>query len=123
MNMKPLIICGFCTVLGAASVALPAEEPMQEPIFGYQLMTEQERQMLRNTIRNLQSEQERRAYLMEHHRRMLERADELGFVLHDRPLDRIRLAGMMNRYRANSCPCNRQGRGQGSGTGGGWQGE
>ena len=75
----------------------------QEPIFGSQLMTEQERIEHRNMMRNLNTEEEREAYRQQHHERMQARAQEMGITLPDEPPPRGR--GM--------------GRGMGPGPGGG----
>jgi len=58
---------------------------LREPIYGSQLMSEQEREQHRAQIRNLKTEQEREAYRLEHHKRMQARAKERGITLPDEP--------------------------------------
>ncbi len=60
----------------------------QERIYGSQLMTEEERQAHREMMRSLQSEEERARYRQEHHRKMQDRARELGVALPDQPTPR-----------------------------------
>lgn len=57
-----------------------------EPIYGYQLMTEQERAEHRAKMQSFQTEQEREAYRQEHHKMMQERAKVQGITLPDEPM-------------------------------------
>lgn len=52
-----------------------------QPIYGRELMTEQERREYHERMRNLRTEEERRAYREEHHRQMQSRAAERGLTL------------------------------------------
>ncbi len=61
---------------------------LQDPIYGSQLMTEQERLEHRNRMRSFQTQQEREAYQLEHHKRMQERAKAKGVKLPDEPMGR-----------------------------------
>lgn len=61
---------------------------LQEQVYGSQLMTQQERLEHRNKMRSLQTEQEREAYQLEHHKRMQERAKEKGVSLPPEPMMR-----------------------------------
>jgi len=61
---------------------------LQDPIFGSQLMTEQERLEHRNRMRSFKTEQEREQYRLEHHKRMQERAKSKGVTLPDEPMMR-----------------------------------
>lgn len=54
---------------------------LQDPIYGSQLMTLQERNEYQTKMRNLKTEQEREAYRLEHHQRMQERAKVKGVML------------------------------------------
>lgn len=85
-------------------VGLPALA-QDEPIYGQQLMTEQERAEHREKMRSLQTEEEREQYRREHHEKMQERAKERGVTLPDEPGQRGK--GM------------NQGKGKGQGMGGG----
>lgn len=57
------------------------QEQMRQQVFGWELMTPEERAQHREMMRNLKTEQERQAYRMEHHKRMLQRAKERGVEL------------------------------------------
>lgn len=74
----------------ACAIGLSANQVMaaDEPIYGSQLMTEQERVEHRNQMRNMKTEAEREAYRMEHHKRMQERAQAQGITLPDEPMQR-----------------------------------
>ena len=53
----------------------------QTQVYGWQLMTAEERIQHRNKMRSMTNQQEREQYLMEHHKRMQERAKEAGVSL------------------------------------------
>ena len=55
------------------------------PVYGSQLMTEQERQEQRQRMRNATSEEERQQIRAEHHNRMQERARQQGVTLPEQP--------------------------------------
>jgi hypothetical protein len=82
-------IAGTLTAIaGSAAVsAQPADQPApkSEPIYGYQLMTPQERDEYRAKMRNARSAGERQAIRDEHHSAMQARAKERGLTLPDRP--------------------------------------
>ena len=56
-----------------------------EPIYGYQMMTPQERDEYRARMRNARTAAERQTIRDEHHTAMVERAKERGLTLPDRP--------------------------------------
>src|SRR3990167_2344613 len=58
---------------------------LQDPIYGSQLMTLQERNEYRTKMRSLKTEQERETYRLEHHKQMQERAKAKGVSLPDEP--------------------------------------
>ena len=64
----------------------------QTQVYGYQLMTDEERTAYRNKMRNLRTQQEREAFRLEHHQLMRQRAAERGIELPDVPPGRA--AGM-----------------------------
>lgn len=74
----------------------PARERVQaeERVYGFQLMTEQERNEHRMRMRNARTEQEREQIRAEHHERMKVRAKERGVTLPDEPLPRGTGRGM-----------------------------
>ena len=80
-------------VLLAMAISTPALAEEEEPIFGHQIMTEEERQEHRETMRGLETPEERQRYREEHHQRMLERAREKGVTLPEEPGERGRGEG------------------------------
>ncbi len=56
-----------------------------DEVYGWSLMTKQERMQHRETMRNFKTNEEREQYRLEHHKRMQERAKEKGVRLPDRP--------------------------------------
>ena len=60
-------------------------QAQEEPIYGNQLMTEQERDQYRSQMQAARSETERDQLRWEHHLRMQERAKERGIILPDEP--------------------------------------
>lgn len=72
-------------LLLALSLSAPFVSAQEEPIYGQQLMSEQERAEHREKMRSLRTEQEREAYRQEHHERMQQRAEERGVTLPDEP--------------------------------------
>jgi len=79
----------------ALGIAAPAAAQMQsrdqmqmqdrESIYGYELMTPQERTEYHARMRALNTEQEREAFRLEHHKKMQERAKAQGKTLPDMP--------------------------------------
>lgn len=72
-------------LLLALSLSAPLAMAQDEPIYGQQLMTEQERAEHREQMRSLRTEEEREAFRQEHHERMQERAKERGVTLPEEP--------------------------------------
>ena len=103
----------FATLLSTlAIVILMQVSPTtvsEETMYGYQLMTEQERAQHRATMRSFNTEAEREAYRRQHHEMMQERAKAQGVTLPDEPMPRGQGRGMGQG----------QGMGMGQGSGGG----
>jgi hypothetical protein len=57
----------------------------RDRIYGYELMTPQERLEYRNHMRTMKTRQEREAFRLEHHKQMQERARAQGKTLPDMP--------------------------------------
>lgn len=72
-------------VAAALSFPLLSAAQNQRPIYGSQLMTQQERVDYRARMRNLRTAQERERFRLEHHERMQERARARGITLPDEP--------------------------------------
>lgn len=67
--------------------------PMQfsygaETVYGWQLMTEQERAEHRAKMQSMETKEERERYRMEHHQKMQERAKQRGVALPNEPQQR-----------------------------------
>jgi len=97
----------------AAALSLPASlafaaDP-QEPIYGSQLMTQQERNEYRDSMRAAKTAQEQEQIRAQHHERMKERAQARGVAIPDEP-PAVRGGNAANRGGA--------GRGVGPGAGG-----
>jgi hypothetical protein len=62
-----------------------AQSQDRKQLYGYDLMTEQERAEHREKMRSMKTEQEREAYRMQHHEEMQRRAREQGVEIPDEP--------------------------------------
>ncbi len=69
----------------AAADQTPGTTARTEAIYGYHMMTPQERDEYRAKMRNAANPAERQAIRDEHHAAMVERARERGITLPDRP--------------------------------------
>ena len=95
-------------IIFTLSIILPTTSVFAEDqVYGWQMMSEQERQEHRTKIQNLNTKEERNRYLLEHREMMEKRAKEQGKSLSDMPRDRN---NMMD------------GHGSGMGSGGGSRG-
>ena len=59
-----------------------------ETVYGWQLMTEREREEHRKKMQSLHTKEERERYRIEHHKKMQERAKQKGVTLPDMPQER-----------------------------------
>lgn len=57
----------------------------QHEVYGWQLMSERERNEYREKIRNLKTKQEREQFRAEHHEQMRKRAEAQGLSLPEKP--------------------------------------
>jgi hypothetical protein len=85
----------------------------EETVYGWQMMSEQERAEHRAKMQSFNTEQERETYRLEHHKRMQQRAEKKGVILSNEPQPRNK--GMMQGPGAGTG----SGKGQGMGGGGG----
>jgi len=83
--MVAAVAAAFMGLVVPAYAAEQATQPKSEPIYGYRLMTNQERNEYREKMRNARSPEERQAVRDEHHKAMQARAKERGVTLPDRP--------------------------------------
>jgi hypothetical protein len=77
-----LLTMALATIAGLAPRVYAADDP---PVYGSQLMTQQERLEYRDRMRNAASAEEREQIRKEHHERMKVRAREQGVKLPDEP--------------------------------------
>ena len=94
MKHLSTLVLSFCMALaGHAYGADPArssdtrqtQAQDQEQVYGYELMTPQERNEYQTRMRSTKTEQEREAFRLEHHKKMQERAKAQGKTLPDMP--------------------------------------
>ena len=83
MRKQDLIVAGLTTVLLLSSHALFAKD--NQPVYGSQLMTQQERTEFQQRMRNAKSDAERQKIRNEHHKKMQIKAKEQGITLPDKP--------------------------------------
>ena len=77
---KYLVLAGVLSLLVPGYVAVADEQ-----VYGWQLMSEQERVEHRNKMQSMKTEQEREQYRLEHHKKMQDRARAQGKTLPDMP--------------------------------------
>jgi hypothetical protein len=70
-------------ILGLGMPGLASAADQQ--VYGWQLMTQQERTEYRNKMRSMKTAKEREQFRIEHHKMMQERAKERGVTLPDKP--------------------------------------
>lgn len=79
----------FLTVMLTSCLILIGSSAMTvkaaEQVYGWQLMTQQERNEYRAKMRTMKTAEERERYRMEHHKMMQERAKERGVTLPEVP--------------------------------------
>ena len=78
--IKTILLSSTLSLLVSASSLLAEQQ-----VYGYQLMTEQERIEHQNKMRSLRTAEERERYRQEHHKKMQERAKQQGLSLPDQP--------------------------------------
>ena len=88
-QLLAVAVTGVLTA-AVAPIALAQATPdkpaaKSEPIYGYRMMTPEERDTYREKMRSARSAEERQAIRDEHHAAMVDRAKERGVTLPDRP--------------------------------------
>lgn len=78
MKKQTLLLSVMASVLLLSAVQQGVAD---ETVYGWQLMTEQERKEHRIKMQSFKTEQERERYRMEHHEKMMERARKQGVTL------------------------------------------
>lgn len=94
MKNRSMLALSLCMAMGA-SMQVAAQTPMQtqtqtqmqerDRIYGYEMMTPNERIEYRNQMRALKTAREREAFRLEHHTQMQVRAKAQGKTLPDMP--------------------------------------
>jgi hypothetical protein len=85
--VSPVVLTLFLTTnVALAADATQMQQKTQTQVFGYQLMTNEERMEMRNKMRAAKTAEEREQIQTEHHERMKLRAKEQGVTLPDQPL-------------------------------------
>ena len=111
--MKKQLIHGLGALLLVTAASLPVYAQDEAPVYGRELMTEQELQEHRERMRSFESQEEREKYRAEHHKRMQERARERGVTIPEEPGPRGKGMG----YGQNQGQGKSQGQGSGQGSG------
>lgn len=93
MSQRKLLLSLVAAGLLLTSGGAFAADPVTEPIFGSQLMTEQERNEHRNAMRSARTDEERSTIRAKHHEQMLQRAQERGVTLPATPPEQRPYAG------------------------------
>jgi len=114
MSKKAVVFLLLTCAIGLTAMRV---EAVEDPVYGYQLMTRQERIDYRDKMHSLKTEEERAAFRLEHHKLMQERARAKGITLPDEPMP-----GHMGQKRQGMGPGNGMAgpghpMGQGSGMG------
>ncbi len=87
---RRLLLCGLtAAMLSGVTMAQQPTVADNSPVFGTQLMTEQERTEHRARMWAAQTPDAREQVRLEHHQKMLERAAQRGVTLPDEPPQRI----------------------------------
>ncbi len=102
--LKSILLASAITLL-APSLTVYAKDQ----VYGWELMTEQERAEHRTKMQSMKTMEERDRYMMEHHKKMQERAKQRGVSLPDHPHPQ-------NKGMGNKCG-GREGMGKGMGEG------
>ena len=93
--MQRYLVTGITALLLLAAAPAPSSAAEEgKTVYGWQLMTEQERAEHRAKMRGFSTEEQREAYRREHHKRMQARAKEQGMNLPDEPLPQGKGLGM-----------------------------
>jgi hypothetical protein len=86
--MKTLITTFIFFVMSLSPLNTIWAQDQGQQVYGWQLMTAEERAKHRQTMRSLNTFEEREAYRLEHHKMMQQRAHEKGITLPDAPMQR-----------------------------------
>ncbi|WP_431854946.1 hypothetical protein [Azospirillum sp.] len=89
LTTSMMVLALSVTALSGALAQAPAKDKAP-PIYGSQLMTQQERTDYRNRMRQAKTAEERERVRQEHHSQMQARAQERGVTLPDEPPARPR---------------------------------
>jgi hypothetical protein len=82
---KMTLAIAFSAALLSGAALVQAAGDDNEPVYGSQMMTQQERMEYRNRMRQTTTQQEREQIRNQHHEQMRERARERGITLPEEP--------------------------------------
>lgn len=94
MVLTGIFVMSDITVLAADQERTQEQLQTQEQVYGSQLMTTQEREEYRASMRTAKTSEEQEIIRNEHHERMQERAREMGVTLPDEPPEHGMQRGM-----------------------------
>ena len=94
--MKATFFMGIAVILSGL-LALPSTINAQDEVYGWELMSAQERAEHRTKMQSMKTKQERERYRYEHHQKMQKRAKQKGVTLPDMPHKRMQQDRDMNR--------------------------
>jgi|GEM_PF-6472059 len=92
LSLKKSLLVALFLAFSAPSMAVE-----QEPIYGSQLMTQQEQQAHQAAMKNAKSAEEREQIRLEHHEKMRLRAKEKGVPFADNPPEKRGHVNQQNR--------------------------
>ena len=107
MNMYKAGLLSAALVFSGNTLIVNAAQEQQQ-VYGWQLMSQQERNEYHEKMRNMKTNEERERFRMEHHEMMRKRAEERGMKLPDKPM-----------HNMGSGPHDGMGMGKGKGGGAG----
>ncbi len=111
--MQRYLVTGITALLLlAATPGISLATGESKTVYGWQLMTDQERTEHRAKMQGFNTEEEREAYRREHHQRMQARAKEQGKTLPDEPWPQGKGLGMGPRDGTGAGSGAGQGRGR-----------
>lgn len=79
-SIKTFLLAGVIAMLAQSATTFAKDQ-----VYGWELMTEQERAEHRTKMQSLKTKEERERYRIEHHKKMQERARQQGKTLPDMP--------------------------------------
>lgn len=85
MNLYKVGLLSAALVFSVNTLIVNAAQEQQQ-VYGWQLMSQQERNEYQEKMRHMKTNEERERFRMEHHEMMRKRAEERGMKLPDKPM-------------------------------------